>query len=211
MNIKELVLDSKNANKGTDDGKKLLHNSFQKFGAGRGVLVDKNNKLIAGNHAVQEAIDAGITKVIIVETEGNELVVTKRKDVDLDSKFGREMAIADNNTALKGIQFDNDVLVELQEEFDIDLDELGVSIEIESNGPVFNEGDYDEDDAAEAMETSGSNDKDEPKEYTPNIFPLSISLTKAKKLEWEKYKKNMGWKNDQEAFEAIYESHKHNV
>jgi hypothetical protein len=37
--------------------------------------------------------------VIVVETTGNQIVAVKRTDIDLDSKKGREMALADNATA----------------------------------------------------------------------------------------------------------------
>ena len=93
--IEDLVPDDKNFNKGTEKGQKLIENSFSQFGAGRSILIDKNNKIIAGNKSVENATIIGLEDVIIVETTGDKLVAVKRTDIDLDSKEGREMALAE--------------------------------------------------------------------------------------------------------------------
>jgi hypothetical protein len=46
--IAQLVLDEKNANKGTKRGRELLGKSLEKYGAGRSVVVDRHNRVIAG-------------------------------------------------------------------------------------------------------------------------------------------------------------------
>ncbi len=53
--IDELIPDGKNANKGTEYGQSLIEKSLRKFGAGRSILIDKNNKIIAGNKTVENA------------------------------------------------------------------------------------------------------------------------------------------------------------
>lgn len=98
IKITDLVPDDKNLNKGTERGKELIETSVGRFGAGRSVLIDKNNRIIAGNKTQEAAIAKGIKDVIIVETDGTQLVAVKRNDVDLDSREGREMALADNAT-----------------------------------------------------------------------------------------------------------------
>lgn len=52
--ITDLHFDQKNFNKGTSSGKELMQKSIGKFGAGRSVLVDKSNNIIAGNKTVEE-------------------------------------------------------------------------------------------------------------------------------------------------------------
>lgn len=96
--IESLVPDNLNANKGTEYGQRLIEESLRKFGAGRSILIDKNNRIIAGNKTIENAVNAGLDKVIVVETDGNQIVAVKRKDIDLDSERGREMALADNAT-----------------------------------------------------------------------------------------------------------------
>ena len=126
-NIEELKFDKKNFNKHTENGMRLLEKSLRDFGAGRSILVDKDNNIIAGNGIVEAAQNAGITKTRVIETTGDELVVVKRNDVELDSDQGREMALADNATAAADLSWDDDLLKDQfsQEElegWDVNLD-----------------------------------------------------------------------------------------
>lgn len=125
--ISELKFDKKNFNKHTEYGMGLLEKSLTKFGAGRSILVDKDNNIIAGNGIVEAATNAGITKTRVIETTGDELVVVKRKDVVLDSDQGREMAFADNATASADLDWDEGLLKdtfsqEQLEGWDVSLD-----------------------------------------------------------------------------------------
>ena len=113
--IKDLKFDDKNFNKHTEFGMGLLEKSLNKFGAGRSILVDKDNNIIAGNGIVEAAANAGLTKTRVIETTGDELVVVKRTDVALDSAQGREMALADNATAQADLEWDEE---NLKSEFD---------------------------------------------------------------------------------------------
>jgi hypothetical protein len=123
IQLKDLKQDKRNANKGKKAGNDKLSASVEKLGLGRGIVVDKDNFIIAGNHVQAEALKQGYTKAVIVETTGDTLVITKRTDVEIDSQIGRSLAIADNVTALESIDFDFDVLDELKLEFpDIDDD-----------------------------------------------------------------------------------------
>lgn len=110
--ITDLEFDDKNFNLGSEYGAKLLDNSFTKFGAGRSVLVDKNNRLIAGNKSAEMFGQLGNENIIIVETTGDELVVVKRTDIDLDSQQGREMALADNQVSKINFVLAEEVLAE---------------------------------------------------------------------------------------------------
>jgi hypothetical protein len=122
IQLKDLRQDKRNANKGKKAGNDKLSASVEKLGLGRGIVVDKDNFIIAGNHVQAEALKQGYTKAVIVETTGDTLVITKRTDVEIDSQIGRSLAIADNVTALESIDFDFDVLDELNAEFDLDVD-----------------------------------------------------------------------------------------
>ena len=52
------------------------------------------------------AIAAGIKKVRVIETTGDELVAVKRTDVDIDSAEGRKMAYLDNLTTQVNLTWD---------------------------------------------------------------------------------------------------------
>lgn len=108
IKLSDLTPDDKNYNKGTEFGNSLIEKSLRKFGAGRSILLDKNNRIIAGNKTVENASSIGLDDVIIVETTGNQIIAVKRIDVDLDSKIGREMALADNASAKANIEWDYD-------------------------------------------------------------------------------------------------------
>src|SRR5208337_4782639 len=115
--ISDLKPDPKNANKGTDRGRKLLAESLEKYGAGRSILCDKEGRVIAGNKTLKAA---GERKVRVVETQGDELVVVQRTDLDLNSKKARELAIADNRVAEIDLEWNPEVLKDL----DVDLSQF---------------------------------------------------------------------------------------
>ena len=106
--LADLTPDGENFNKHTEFGSKLLEDSLRKFGAGRSVLVDKDGNIIAGNGVVETAAGIGMDDVVVVQTDGTKLVVVQRTDLELDTPRGRELALADNMTALKGIDIDLD-------------------------------------------------------------------------------------------------------
>lgn len=128
-NIESLVPDNKNFNKGTEYGDHLIDESLRRFGLGRSILIDKNNRIIAGNKTAEKAADIGFTDVVVVEVDGNQLVAVKRKDIDLDSAKGRELALADNATGKANLSFDTDLIMQEAEKFDFDPEDWGVPME----------------------------------------------------------------------------------
>lgn len=133
--VSELTFDDKNFNKGNPFGEGLIEKSFSKFGAGRSILLDKNNRIIAGNKSTQKFAEGGGEKIIVVETDGNTLVAVKRTDIDLDTPQGREMALADNMAASKNITIDAElVTAELTEAVAVEWGvETGTKLEAEED------------------------------------------------------------------------------
>lgn len=128
IKIADLIPDDKNYNRGNEYGNSLIEKSLKKLGAGRSILIDKNNRIIAGNKTIENAGAIGLEDVIVVETTGNQIVAVKRTDIDLDSKMGREMALADNATAKQNIEWDeitvkDDWTEEERQEWGIHIDE----------------------------------------------------------------------------------------
>lgn len=115
--IKDLKFDDKNFNKHTEFGMSLLEKSLRENGAGRSILLDKDNNIIAGNGIVEAAGQIGLEKVKIVEATGDEIIAVKRTDISLNSHKGREMALADNATASADLEWDKDAIAD---EFDED-------------------------------------------------------------------------------------------
>ena len=110
LKIKDLIPDDKNFNKGSEFGGALIEKSFRKFGAGRSILIDKNNRIIAGNKSIENAGAIGMENVRVIESDGTEIIAVKRTDIDLDSPIGREMALADNASAKANIVFDAELI-----------------------------------------------------------------------------------------------------
>lgn len=126
--IGELIPDNHNFNKGTEYGAHLMEESLRKFGGGRSVLLDKNNRIIAGNKTIETAGQIGMERIVVVDTTGNEIVAVRRTDIDLDTQKGREMALADNMTSQKNFEMDVEELSAMSETFDFNPDDWGVQI-----------------------------------------------------------------------------------
>ena len=107
----------------------MIEKSLRQFGAGRSILLDKNNRIIAGNKTVENAGQIGLEKVLIVETTGEEIVAVKRTDIDLDTREGRELALADNATGAANLAWDEAALTQASDKWDIAPDDWGVELE----------------------------------------------------------------------------------
>ena len=130
-NIESLVPDNKNFNKGTEYGDRLMDESLRKFGLARSIVIDKNNRIIAGNKTAEKAADIGFTDVLVVEVDGNQLVAVKRKDIDLDSAKGRELALADNATSKSNLAWDEELISAMAEKWDFEPDDWGVDVSMQ--------------------------------------------------------------------------------
>src|SRR5271155_4597134 len=116
--ISQLLLDEKNANLGTKRGRELLSDSLKRYGAGRSVVVDRHNRVIAGNKTLEAARAAGMKSIAVIETDGTSLVAVQRGDLDLKrDKRARELAIADNRIGEIDLECNPEVLGSL----DVDL------------------------------------------------------------------------------------------
>jgi hypothetical protein len=130
VSIDDLIQDDHNFNKGNEQGAQLLERSFRECGAGRSVLIDKDNRLVGGNKAQKGFKAAGKKKVIIVDSDADTLVAVRRKDVSLDSAEGRKMAYLDNLTTQVNLTWDQTELEAVQADVEgFDVADFGVSAE----------------------------------------------------------------------------------
>jgi 16S rRNA G966 N2-methylase RsmD len=114
--ISDLRSDHKNARKRTDRSATLIEESLKRYGAARSVVIDEDNRILAGNGTVDAAKRAGISKVRVIETEGDEIIAVKRTGLTEDQKIG--LALADNRTSDLS-EWDKEMLHQLSEEHDI--------------------------------------------------------------------------------------------
>lgn len=156
--IKDLKFDDKNFNKHTEYGMSLLEKSLRENGAGRSILLDKDNNIIAGNGIVEAAGQIGLEKVKVVEATGDEIIAVKRTDISLNSKKGREMALADNATAAVDLEWDEDAI---KSEFDEDeVKEWGVEL------------DWDDEQEVEEDEAPEVDESEPPKSVLGGVYQL---------------------------------------
>ena len=136
--ISQLVLDDKNANKGTRRGRELLGGSLQKYGAGRSVVLDCHDRVIAGNKTVEAALAAGMKSISIIETDGSSLVAVQRGDLDLKKdRKARELAIIDNRVSEIDLEWNPAILASL----DVDLTQFWNENELNSLLKEYRSGD----------------------------------------------------------------------
>lgn len=121
----QIKFDKRNYRKHSDKNKKLINKSLSENGAGRSILIDANDEIIAGNGVFEQAQALGL-KTKVIETDGSELVVVKRTDLQTDDDKRKRLAVLDNSTS-DSSEFDVDLL---QEDFDIpELEEMGIEID----------------------------------------------------------------------------------
>lgn len=94
----KIKYDKRNYRKHGDRNKQLIRKSLSELGAGRSILLDAEDSLIAGNGVYEQAEKLGIP-VRVIETDGTELIAVKRTDVHEDDEKRRLLAIADNTTS----------------------------------------------------------------------------------------------------------------
>ena len=122
--IQDLKSDHKNARKRTDRSSSLIKESLEKFGAARSIVIDEENRILAGNGTIEGAKAAGIKNLRVIETDGKEIIAVKRTGLTEEDKVG--LALADNRTSDLS-DWDIEMLKQLSEEQDLE--------------PWFNEGD----------------------------------------------------------------------
>ena len=149
--INSLFPDNKNARKRTDKSSSLIKESLERYGAARSIVIDEDNRILAGNGTIEGAKAAGIKNVRIIETTGDEIIAVQRIGLTEDEKVG--LALADNRTADLS-EWDQAMLHQLSEEHDLtpwfdqdDLDELLAVTELEPE-----QGNTDPDDVPEPPE-----------------------------------------------------------
>jgi DNA modification methylase len=149
--IKDLKSDHKNARKRTDRSASLIAESLQRYGAARSIVIDEDNRILAGNGTIEGAKAAGIQNIRVIETDGTEIIAVKRTGLSEDEKIG--LALADNRTSDLS-DWDKDMLQQLSADHDLapwfDADDLAEILGTVEELPA--EGLTDADDVPEAPE-----------------------------------------------------------
>ena len=193
--ITDLRPDPRNARRRTPRSAALLAQSLEQFGAARSIVIDEDGQVIAGNGTVEAAAAAGITRVQVVEADGDTLIAVRRKGLSPEEKLG--LALADNRTAdlaewdvpeLEAIASDHpDILGDWFTA--ADMAEL-------TAGPEDDGADDDDDEEA---------DDDDPGD--PTGQPLAIVLSPQEYRLWRQVKDQLGYSTDKAALLKLAEDH----
>jgi hypothetical protein len=124
--ISDLTTDPRNINKGSEQGMDLLEKSLHEVGAARAVVTDKNGVIIAGNKTVEAWKAIGRENIIEVETDGDKLVVVRRRDLDINSEKGVKAKILDNTVSKHNYVEDAQVSEAICEEYNLDAETYGL-------------------------------------------------------------------------------------
>ena len=112
--LEDLQRDPLNANRGTDRGRDLLRRSLKDYGAGRSIVVDAHGRILGGNKTVEQAKQLGLP-ITVVPTDGEQLVVVQR--IDLDARTdprAQALAVADNRVGELDLDWDPAMLQQLK-------------------------------------------------------------------------------------------------
>ena len=157
--ISTLKQDPKNARKRTAQSKHLIQESLSRYGAARSIVIDETDRILAGNGTIEGAKAAGISKVRIIETDGDEIIAVRRTGLTEHQKVG--LALADNRTSDLS-EWDAEMLHNLSQEQDI--------------APWFSE-----DDIAELLGKKDDFDPDDPTTDQSNkitdVFQIIVNCT----------------------------------
>ena len=91
----QIKFDERNYRKHSKKNKAIIKKSLSELGAGRSILLDNEDSLIAGNGVYEQAQALGIP-VRVIETDGSELIAVKRTDLATGDEKRRKLALADN-------------------------------------------------------------------------------------------------------------------
>ena len=118
LTLQELQPDPQNRRRHPDRNRDMIRNSLRTVGPARSIVIDETNTVLAGNGVVEQAPEAGITKLRVIDAERDELIAVRRRDLTEDEK--RQLAMFDNRTAELAewnpdqLQADHDLGLDLQ-------------------------------------------------------------------------------------------------
>ena len=113
----DLTPDPRNARKHSPRNVGLIVDALHEVGAARSIVIDEDGVILAGNATAEAAGEAGITKVQVVEADGQTIVAVRRRGLTAEQKA--KLALYDNRAAELADGWYAGVLKELAAEIDL--------------------------------------------------------------------------------------------
>lgn len=95
--LRDLTPDPDNRRKHNARNVGLIVDALHRVGAARSIVIDEHGTVLAGNATVEAASEAGITKVQVVDADGETIIAVRRRGLTAEQK--RDLALADNRAA----------------------------------------------------------------------------------------------------------------
>jgi DNA modification methylase len=96
LTIADLKPDPHNRRAHPERNLDMMADALRTVGAARSIVLNEQNEILAGNGIVQAAAAAGITRVQLVEADGQTIVAVRRSGLTADEQ--RRLAMYDNRT-----------------------------------------------------------------------------------------------------------------
>jgi len=97
MQLSDLKPDPQNRRKHTPRNLGMLADALREVGASRSIVIDETGEVLAGNGVVEAASTVGLSKVQVVEADGETIVAVRRRGLTVEQK--RALALYDNRVA----------------------------------------------------------------------------------------------------------------
>lgn len=112
MRIQDLTPDPQNARRHGERNVGAIVAALQEVGAARSIVIDEAGVIRAGNATVKAALEAGLSKLKVVDVDGDTLVAVRRSGLSPEQL--ERLALFDNRAAELAEGWDPEVLAELQ-------------------------------------------------------------------------------------------------
>lgn len=160
MHLGDLVPDPQNRRLHNERNVGMVVQSIHEVGLARSIVIDENDVILAGNATVDAAGEAGLERVLVVETDGETLVAVRRTGLTDAQKV--RLALFDNRTAELATWDLNQLVQDLDAGIDLSgifhPDELEAAVKALEQGQAHPHG---ASGAGGAASGAGENDGDE--------------------------------------------------
>jgi hypothetical protein len=95
--LADLTPDPANRRQHTARNLSMVADALRQVGAARSIVIDEDNIILAGNGVVAAAADAGLTKLQVIDADGDTVIAVRRSGLTPGQK--RDLALYDNRTA----------------------------------------------------------------------------------------------------------------
>jgi len=95
--IRDVTADPENRRAHNPRNIGMLADALQQVGAARSIVIDEDDVVLAGNGVLEAAAEVGITKLQVIEADGQTVIAVRRRGLTDEQK--RRLAMFDNRVA----------------------------------------------------------------------------------------------------------------